>query len=76
MSASLGVLLAFGSLGLDAGAQTAPAAAQDSGTLRRADADMRRVLEKLARVQWPVAGREAAGGEREDHARAVQGCHA
>ena len=49
-SASLGVLLGFGSPVLDAYAQATPAAtttAQDSGTLQRADADMRRVIEKL-----------------------------
>jgi acetyl esterase len=49
-SASLGALLAFGSPGLDARAQTTPAAAQDSGTLQRADADMRRVIEKLMQL--------------------------
>ena len=49
-SASLGALLTLGSLSLDARAQTTPAAAQDSGTLQRADADMRRVIEKLMQL--------------------------
>ena len=49
-SASLGALLAFGSPSLGARAQTAPPATQDSGTLRRADADMRRVIEKLMQL--------------------------
>ena len=49
-SVFLGALLASGSPGLDARAQTAQAAAQDSGTLRRANADMRRVIEKLMQL--------------------------
>ena len=49
-SVFLGALLASGSPGLDARAQTAPAVAQDSGTLQRADADMRRVIEKLMKL--------------------------
>ena len=49
-AASLGASLALGSPGLDAYAQTAPGTTQDSGTRQRADADMRRVLEKLKQL--------------------------
>ena len=49
-SVSLGALLAFGSTGMELHAQPAPAAKQDSGTLQRADAEMRRVLTKLIQL--------------------------
>ena len=47
VSISLGALLAFG---LPAAPVHAQAATQDSGTLKRANADMRRVLEKLIQL--------------------------
>lgn len=51
-SVSLGAMLVFGAAGADTRAQTAPApaAAENSGTLQRADPDMRRVLEKLSQL--------------------------
>ena len=51
-SLSLGAALAVAAWGADTRAQTAPApaAAENSGTLQRADADMRRVVEKLLQL--------------------------
>ena len=49
-SVSLAALLAVYGPAPDAHAQAAPAATQDSGTMQRADADMRRVLEKLTQL--------------------------
>ena len=48
----LGAMLAASVVGADTHAQTAPtpAAAENSGTLQRADADMRRVVEKLLQL--------------------------
>lgn len=63
-SASLGVLLAFDSPGLGARAQTAPAAMQDSGTLQRADADMRRVIEKLMQLGAKPLGTQSVEDTR------------
>lgn len=60
-SAFLGALLAFGNPDWDARASTAPAAAQDSGTLQRADADMRRAVEKLMQLGAKPIGTVPAG---------------
>ena len=51
-SASLGTAFALGAMGTSTRAQTAPggAAIETSSTLQRADADMRRVLEKLQQL--------------------------
>ena len=70
-SASLGVMLAFGGAGT-ARAQTAPAAATsptvatspDSGTMLRADADMRRVLEKLMQLGAKPIGTQSVDATR------------
>lgn len=49
-SACLGLILVLGTLSMDARAQTPSSAVQDSGTMQRADTDMRRVLEKLMQL--------------------------
>lgn len=51
-SISFSAKLVLGAAGADVRAQTAqaPAAAENSGTLQRADADMRRVIEKLVQL--------------------------
>ncbi len=75
-STSLSALLTLGSLSLDARAQTVPAATQDSGTLQRADADMRRVIEKLMQLGAKPIGTQSVeetrrGPSPADAAKAV-----
>lgn len=55
-SISLGALLALGIPSLTAHAETAQSTAQDSGTLQRANPDMRRVIEKLMQLGAKLIG--------------------
>ena len=62
-SISLGALLALGVVGADARAQTTPAA-ENSGTLQRSDADMRRVIEKLQQLGAKPLGTQSVEATR------------
>lgn len=63
-SVSLGAMLAFGAMNAAVCAQPAPAAAEFSGTLQRADPDMRRVIEKLVALGAKPLGTQSVEDTR------------
>lgn len=63
-SVSLGALLTFGAAGGGARAQTASAATENSGTLQRSDAEMRRVIEKLVQLGAQPIGTQSVEATR------------